>query len=333
MSYTHFTPVERGKIELLYQQGLTFTAIADRMGRHRTSISREIRRNRKASGYCAQGAQQLYHQRRVPCRPRGRLAYGPLRDYVGEKIALDKWSPELVAGTVALKYAQNPRMRVCHETIYRAIYANSHQLDYLLEFLTQARPKRRKRGQGKNRRGPLIHNRVSISQRPACVDERKEIGHWEGDLVVGSNQDGFVLTLVERSSRLLLAQRTYSKRAQEVAQAAIEAMLDYPVSWVKSITFDNGSEFCAHKSISEALNVTIYFADPYSAYQRGSNEQVNGLLRRYLPKGTSFATLSDQQLQTIVEEINNRPRKCLGYRTPNEIFQMQRLLHSRALRT
>jgi IS30 family transposase len=333
MSYVHFTPMERGKIELLHQQGLTFTAIAKQLGRHRTSIGREIRRNRRASGYGAQAAQQRYQQRRGACRPRGRLAYEPLREYVSERIAVDKWTPELVAGSLALKYSGNPDMQLCHETIYSAIYANRHQLDYLLEFLPQARPKRRKRGQGKTRRGPSIPNRVSIKERPAHIEERKEVGHWEGDLIVGRSQEAFILTLVERASRLLLATKTQTKRAAEISQATIDAMLDYPVSWVKTITFDNGTEFAEHKTMSDALDVAIYFADPYSAFQRGSNEQINGLVRRYLPKGTPFGPLTEQNLQTIVQEINNRPRKCLGYRTPNEVFEQQRQGHQRALRT
>jgi IS30 family transposase len=333
MSYRHFTPMTRAKVELLHQQGLTYTAIAAQVGCHRTSVSRELRRNRTGSAYCAPAAQERYRQRRTRCRPRGRLAHEPLRDYVSERIALDKWSPELVAGFLPLKYPEDPKMRVCHETVYQAIYANRHRLDYLLEFLVQARPKRRKRGQGKTRRGPVIPNRVSIKERPSHIEQRTEVGHWEGDLVVGARQDGFILTLVERSSRLLLVKKIDTKRAAEVAQAVIDLLLEYPVSWVKTITFDNGSEFCDHQAIAKALNVDVYFADPYSAYQRGSNEQVNGLVRRYLPKGTGFATLTSQQLETIEREINDRPRKCLGYQNPNQVFLLQRQQHLRALRT
>lgn len=333
MSYRHFTPMTRAKLELLRQQGLTYTAIAEQLGCHRTTVSRELRRNRTSTGYCAQAAQERYRQRRTRCRPLGRLAHEPLREYVGERIALDRWSPELVAGSLALKYPDDPKMRVCHETLYQAIYANRHQLDYLLEYLVQARPKRRKRGQGKTRRGPIIPNRVSIKERPSHIEQRTVVGHWEGDLVVGARQDGFILTLVERASRLLRIKKIETKRAAQVAQAVIDALQDCPVSWVKSITFDNGSEFCDHQAIAKALNVDVYFADPYSAYQRGSNEQVNGLVRRYLPKGTSFANLNDQQLQNIEQEINDRPRKCLGYQYPNKIFLLQRQQHLRALRT
>ncbi len=333
MSYQHFSPVERGKIELMLKQGRTQSSMARELGRHRTSVGREIRRNSSKADYNAEKAQRWYKKRRKVCRPISKLQYDcPLRDYVVEKIAEEEWTPELVAGRLPVDYPDTPKMRVSHETIYRAIYTNGHHLDLLREELPQARKKRRKRGQGKHRRGPSIRNRVGIAQRPKAVNDRKEIGHWEGDTVVGKNQDGFAVTLVERSSRVLEAVKTKTKSAREVRQAVIGALQDRPVSWVKTITFDNGTEFADHETIAKRLGVAIYFADPYSAYQRGSNEQVNGLIRRRLPKGTHFKDLTQKQLDQIVDSINNRPRKCLGYRTPNEVFQEQRKKHLRALR-
>lgn len=332
MSYTHLTAMERAKIELLQEQGLSPSAVARKIGRHRTTIRRELCRNGSSRDYSAHTAQARYTQRRRACRPKGKLRYEPLREYVAEQMALGTLSPELVAGRVKLDFPDDPRMRVCHESIYQAIYTPDHYLHFLLEYLPQARPKRRKRGQGKTRRGPSIPNRVSIDKRPAIVDTRTELGHWEGDLVVGKGQDGFILTLVERVSRLLHTVKIQTKRAAEVCQAVIQALLDLPISWVKTITFDNGTEFSEHERIAIQLGVSIYFADPYSAYQRGSNEQVNGLLRRHLPKGTSFKNLTQAQLDPIVEKINTRPRKCLGYRTPNEVFQKHQETRLRALR-
>jgi len=333
MSYTHLTPMERAKIELFIAQGWSYTAIAVELGRHRTTISREYRRNKSASAYRAETAEERYKARRQACRPKGRLNHEPLRDYVEVKIAVEKMSPELVAGRLRIDFPEDPRMRVCHETIYQAIYSNRHYLDYLWEFLTQARPKRRKRGQGKTRRGPIIPNRVSIAERPAAVEHRVETGHWEGDLIVGKGQNSFILTLLERASRILHAVKLTTKRAAEVCHAVVEALLDRPASWIKTITFDNGTEFAAHNIITEQLGARIYFADPYAAYQRGSNEQVNGLIRRYLPKGTCFKQLPEEKLQEIVDELNNRPKKCLGYRTPNEVFLQKRKIAWRALRT
>jgi len=332
MSYHHFTPVERGKVELMLKQGKSHQEIAHELGFHRTSVGRELERNRSKASYDAERAQGRYEQRREACRPKGRLAHEALREAVSEQIAENKLSPELAAGRIRMQFPDDPQMHVCHETIYAAIYKNRHLLDFLLDFLVQGRPKRRKRGQGKTRRGPMIPNRVGIEKRPAVVEERDELGHWEGDLVVGKNQDGFILTLVERVSRMLLAVKTATKRSAEVGRAVIEALLDRPISWVKTITFDNGTEFRDHETMSKELGVQVYFADPYSAYQRGSNEQVNGLIRRELPKGTSFTELTQQRLDQIVEEINNRPRKCLEYRTPNEVFQLDRKNHLRALR-
>jgi IS30 family transposase len=217
----------------------------------------------------------------------------------------------LVNGRLALEYPDDPRMRVAHETIYRKIYTKGHHLDFLWEELPQARRKRRKRGQGKSRRGPSICNRVSIAERPLAVETREEFGHWEGDTIVGRAQDGFAVTVVERKSRLLSAVKTETKRANEVRRAVIDALQDYPVSWVKTITVDNGSEFADHEGI---------------------DEQVNGLIRRRLPKGTHFKDLTQNKLDEIVESINNRPRKCLAYRTPNEVFQEQRENYLRAIR-
>lgn len=333
MSYHHFTPVERGKIEVMAKQGMSHEAIARELGFHRTSVLRELRRNSAKGRYDAEQAQRDYRKRREVCRPKPKLADdGPLRDYVVEKIAEEQWTPELVSGRLGLDYPAAPEMRVCHETIYQAIYTDGHYLDLLREELPQARPKRRKRGQGKKRRGPSIANRVSIAERPAAVETREEIGHWEGDTLVGKNQDGFAVTLVERHSRLTESIKTQTKAANEIQQAVIEALQDRPTSWVKTITFDNGTEFAGHETMARELRVAIYFADPYSAYQRGSNEQVNGLIRRYLPKNTRFSEVTQEQLDRIVEKLNNRPRKCLGYRTPNEVFNEQRERHLRALR-
>lgn len=332
MSYHHLTLSERGKIELMLKQGQRSTTIASELGCHASTVRREVQRNSSHGGYDAQIAQERYEQRRKACRPKGRFAHEPLHEAVAEQIAEKGRSPELAAGRLRMLFPDDPKMHVCHETIYTAIYKNRHLLDYLLDFLVQGRPKRRKRGQGKTRRGPLIPNRVGIEKRPTIVEERCEVGHWEGDLVVGHNQDGFVLTLVERASRLLLAVKTTTKRPAEVARAVIEALLDRPTSWVKTITFDNGTEFRDHETMTKQLGARVYFADPYSAYQRGSNEQINGLLRRYLPKGTSFKQLTQERLDRITQEINDRPRKCLGFRTPNEVFQLDRQNHLRALR-
>jgi transposase, IS30 family len=321
MSYIHLTRIERGQIDALRGEEKSVSYIAKQLGRAASTIWRELRRNGTPKRYDAQRAQEQYHQRRLECRPLKRLSYRPLWCYLIENI-IRGWTPEEVAQRLPLDFPEDRRMRISHEAIYQAIYKDKH-LHFLIKELPQARPKRRKRGQGKTRRGPIIENRVGIEQRPAHIDERNEIGHWEGDTIVGKAHDGFIVTLVERSARLLHAIKVSSKNAAAVARAIIEALLDRPISWVKTITLDNGTEFAHHQQLTKELGLDVYFADPYAAYQRGTNENTNGLIRRYLPKGTSFRNLTQKKLDHIVEELNNRPRKCLGYRTPNEVFHLQ----------
>ena len=330
MSYVHLSATDRGRVHALLGEGRGVTYIAAVLGRHPSSISREYRRNRSTSGYDAQRAQQQYHARRKVCRPGHKLDYGPLWDYVFKKIP-DGWTPEQVAGRLPLEYPNDPNMRISHEALYRALYTDE-RLHCLIKHLPQARPKRRKRGQGKSRRGPSIPNRVGIEERPDEVNERSRFGDWEGDTIVGANQQAFIATLAERRSLLTRMRKTDSKNADEVALAVGDALLDMPTSWVKTITFDNGTEFAKHEKIAQILPVTIYFAAPYSSYQRGTNENTNGLIRRFLPKGTDFRQVTQTCLEHIENLLNNRPRKKLQYRTPNEVFRAQRHLALVALR-
>ena len=328
----HLTPFERGEIQAYRKQGMSRAAIAEKLGRAPSTVGRELARNGSRKGYTAEKAQARYLERRKACRPRGKWNHGPLRNYVIKAIRDDEWTPEQVAGRLPLDYPDDPAMRISHEAIYQGIYGQD-SLRFLVVYLAQARPKRRQRGQGKTSRGPSIPNRVGIEERPAEVEERRDPGHWEADTMVGKGQDGFIVTLVERSRRFLCAIKTHTKKAAEIAQAIIDALLDMPVSWVKTITFDNGTEFALHERIADQLGVTTYFADPYAAYQRGTNENTNGLIRRYLPKGTNFHALTQSQLDSITSQLNNRPRKCLGYRTPREAFYEYRQQKLRALST
>jgi IS30 family transposase len=329
MSYIHLTPTERGQIQALHQENRSLGYIADSLGRNKSTISRELKRNTTRRGYDAQRAQGHYHQRRKSCRPAKRLDHQPLWKYLIEKIE-EGWTPEEVAGRLPIDYPDDSKMRISHEAIYQAIYSDK-RLHFLIQSLAQSRPKRRKRGQGKSRRGPTIPNRVGIEERPQVIEERSRYGDWEGDTVVGAHQYGYLVSLVERRSRLLQSRVVQTKQADEVAQAIIDTLEELPTSWVRSITFDNGTEFTRHEDMARILPVDIFFAAPYASYQRGTNENTNGLIRRYLPKGTSFRDLAQKQLDLIVEEINNRPRKTLGYRTPNEVFQEQRQNHRVAL--
>jgi len=328
MFYGHLTLNERGKIEILLEDH-SLREIAKKLGRNVSTISRELRRNRTPRGYSDIRAQAKYVVRRKECRPAQKLSYQKLWKHILDKIP-EGWTPETIAGRLPLDYPDDPSMRICHETIYRCIYTNS-RLHFLIQYLPQSRPKRRMRGQGKTGRAIANPGRVDISERPGIIEERIRYGDLEGDLIVGAKQSGYIMTLVCRTSRLLIARKCEKKEAELVADAIIDSLQDMPTSWVTTLTFDNGTEFFAHQRMAAALNADIYFAQPYSSWQRGTNENTNGLIRRYLPKGTSFKSLTQKQLDIIVEQINNRPRKCLGYQTSNEIFLKQRYEHRVAL--
>ena len=319
MPYTHLTPMERGQLQAFVSQGLSQRAIARQLGRSPSTVSRELARNGPVRNmYDAARAQARYLTVRRSCRRTTSLGYLPLQRYLFDKLT-EGWSPEQVSGRLWLDFPGCPRMRVSTETIYRTLYTNEKFGRTLVPYLRRRRPRRQRRGERRPTR-PVIPNRRSIELRPPQVDRLERYGDWEGDLVIGRNQEGAVVTLVERKSLFLCAQRVSSRHAEGVAKAIIQALRPMPPSWLQTITFDNGSEFAKHEAIEQATGTLIYFAHPYSAHERGRNEQTNGLLRQYLPKSLSFKHLSDEQLQPLVEELNNRPRKKLKYRTPFEVF-------------
>ena len=322
MSYDHFTPIDRGKIEGLRKAGESIRGVARRLGRAASSISRELKRGRVgAHGYCAQEAQKRYEQNRKACVRTQVLDYPPLRNYVCDKLT-DDWSPEQIAQRLKRDFPHDGWMRVSPETLYRRIYTDPKWNNAFGHYLRQGRKKRQKRGGVYKRRGPIA-NRVSIEQRPQEVDDLTTYGHWEGDTLIGKNQQGAVVTLTERKADWLRAIPVTSRNADEVAQAVTDALHDVPAPLLKSITFDNGSEFARHEKIAQQLAVDIYFAHPYSANDRARNENMNGLLRQYLPKKTSFKDLTRQSVNRYVQALNDRPRKKQQFRTPNEVFQEQ----------
>jgi IS30 family transposase len=319
MSYHHLTPFERGQIEALRRMGRGVRAIARCLGRAASTVSRELRRGVKArSVYCAEYAQRRYERNRTACVRTQVLDHPPLRQYVYDKLA-DLWAPEQIANRLVDDIPHDGRMRVSPEAIYRRIYTDPKWNNAFSNCLRQGRKTRQHRGGSYRRRGPIA-NRVSIEERPDEVDTLQTYGHWEGDTLIGKNQQGAVVTLVERKGDWLRAVPVTSRNADEVAQAVVEALKDVPPHLVKTITFDNGSEFARHQYIAQQLEADIYFAHPYSAWQRARNENMNGLIRQYLPKKTSFAGLTRKAVHSIVNALNNRPRKKQHFRTPNEVF-------------
>ena len=320
MSYTHLTRKERYFIYHMTMAGWSSAKIGRRIGRHRGTIRRELRRNATRWGrYLDDQAQrQADERRREVCR-RPCSGDADLMAYVERKLQAN-WSPEQIAGR--LKTAPPKALQgktISHATIYRWIWACPDRAGRLRAHLRVAWKKRRKPYGKPSKRGQ-IPNRVGIQERPAIVEKRERLGDWEGDTVVGKARSGYVLTNVDRASRYLVTRKLDRPTAQATGDALYDAMRRLPRETRKTQTFDNGREFAAHETIARRLQIAVYFAHPYSSWQRGANENTNGLLRQYLPKSRDFATLTSRELASYTWQLNNRPRKCLNYRTPAEVF-------------
>jgi IS30 family transposase len=318
MSYQHFTAKERHTLMHLLYCKLSYREIGCRLGRHHTSISREVTRNQRIVGnYWDEPAQRWARQRRQQARHTRKQSNKPLKAYVLKKLRED-WSPETIAGRLELDFPRQRLMRMSPEGIYQWIYSDALSGGNLYLHLLRHHKKRRKHCRYGTR--GLIPDRVSIHDRPLGVEGRRRFGHWESDTVEGAKGSGGIATHVERKSRLLVAARLDDKRAETFNHATISAFSVIPKVWCKTFTVDNGKEFSAFKKMETATGMNVYFADPYSPWQRGTNENTNGLLRHYFPKGIDWRTVTQKMLATAVEKLNNRPRKCLSYWTPNEVF-------------
>ena len=307
MSYTQLTQEQRYQIYALLKMKHSQTEIANVLGTHRSTISRELKRNQGKRGYRPNQAHQFALQRRKKARKRITTEIWTL---VEEKLRED-WSPEQITGRF-----KEENIAISHEYIYQYVYADKRADGDLWKHL-RCQKKRRKRVGSYDRRGK-IPNRKSIEERPELVDRRTRLGDWEVDLVLGKDHQGVLVTLTERKSRFTLLRSVASKQAHRVTQAMI-ALLNW-VPELESITADNGKEFAAHQEISQALSVDFYFAHPYSSWERGTNENTNGLIRQYLPKSRSLKNVSMQEETMIMDRLNLRPRKCLDFRTPFEVF-------------
>jgi transposase, IS30 family len=322
MSYTHFTEKERYVISHLKMAKFSLREIGRRLGRHHTSIGREIKRNGpkyiEIAPYWYNFAQPAAEKRRHKARSHRRQNYQPLVDYVMDKLKLD-WPPEVIAARLQYDFPGDEGMRLSYETIYRWIYTNAREGGDLFKHLRRGHKKRRRQTQyGSGRR--FIPGRVSIAERPAIVDSRERYGDWEGDSLEGAKGTGALATHVERKSRYLLTARLLDKKAATMTEASINAFRSIPKPFRETLTVDNGKEFSKFKELEKVTGLTVYFADPYAPWQRGTNENTNGILRFYFPKGTNFKKVSSKELEFVVRKINNRPRKCLNYQMPNEVF-------------
>ncbi len=308
MNYQQLTEGQRYQIALLYEDKFSLTEIGRRIGVNKSTISREVRRNRASDGYRPDKAQRLCEVRRSSSAKR--CICPKTVDFV--EFALGwKWSPEQISGV-----AQIIGLPVSHEWVYQYVYADKVSGGELYKHLRQGK-RRYRRGEGK-KRSP-IPDAVSIELRPAIVDERGRLGDWEADLVLGQQGTGAIVTLAERKSRIYLTKKVFSKDSHEVSNAIISLLREYK-DVCHTITFDNGGEFSQHKAIAKALEAECYFAHPYASYERGLNENTNGLLRQFIPKGTDLRTVSEEDLQRYQGALNSRPRKCLEFRQPSVVF-------------
>ena len=312
------TLAEREEISRGVARGASRRAIARQLGRAPSTISREIQRHGGRSRYRAQRADRRAWARAR--RPKAcRLAtHRPLRHAVAAQLAC-QWSPQQIAGWLRGSFPGDPDMQVSHETIYRSLFVQSRGVlkRELLAHLRRQRHFRHARAAARLAHHPgRIVDAVSIRARPAEANDRAVPGHWEGDLLIGGGKDSQVATLVERQSRYVVLVRMPRKDAATVARALARRVRRLPDGLMRSLTWDRGTELAQHQAFTLATQVRVYFCDPQSPWQRGSNENTNGLLRQYLPKGTDLSQYTQSQLDAIAHRLNTRPRLTLGYHTP-----------------
>ena len=304
----HLTFEERELLYRLKQKGKSTPQIADLLGRDRSTIYRELKRNAGRRGYRPKQAQRLADERRVACRRTHKLDDPELHEYVCQRLEM-RWSPDQIAGRGRRDFARQPGQWVSRQTIYNWIDAKAPQWQAWL----------RRGGRPPEKRGKL-RDCVRIDGRPDVINCRRRYGDWEGDTIVGKGRRNALVTMVERKSGLARIGRVDDLKASTTRRVAQRRLRDLPAALRRSMTFDNGKEFAEHQQLGKSLGMAVYFAQPYRSWQRGTNENTNGLLRQFFPKGTDFAQISHQEVACVEKLLNERPRKRLGYRTPNEVL-------------
>ena len=317
MTYKHLSQAERYQIHALMKAGHDQSQIAKLLDRHKSTICRELSRNTGSRGYrpkqaCEMSADRAQNSRNAPT----------VEPWVREAacaLLCIQWSPEQIAS----------QLPISHETVYQHVYADKAQGGTLWKHLRCQKQKRKRYASGRDRRGQ-IPNRRPLSERPLHIEARRQVGHWECDTVIGTSHKGAVVTMVERKSGYAVMAKV-EKKTSELVSSAIVDKLQPLAARVKTLTFDNGKEFAGHAHIDQQLQSTAYFARPFASWERGSNENLNGLLRQYVPKKRAMSTVTDEEIRMIQNRLNNRPRKRLGFKTPAEVFHQS--LERVALRT
>jgi len=312
------TQSEREYIANLLSEGFSLGDIAKALDRNKSTISRELARNSapERQRYTPCRAHARACERKSSANTHERLKNDFIRQYV--KDGLEKgWSPEQISGRVQIDHPGN---FINHEAIYQYIYhpQNPQRLE-MINLLRRAHKKRRNKGIGRKVRKTKIPNRISIDARPKSIENRNRYGHWEGDSMVSRKSKAALNTLTERKSRLVLISKLPRKGAAETNKAIINQLKKLPARGRQTLTLDNGTENAKHEQLSARLGIKCFFAHPYSSWERGTNENINGLIRWYLPKGTDFSKIAPEQIARIEYLLNSRPRKCLGYKTPLEV--------------
>lgn len=319
--YEHLSEHERYVICHMHMAGHKNADIARKLKRNPGSISRELKRNcvpYSDGHYLYDTAQRLANERRSAASRRYKLDDSSVGQYVRDGLQ-NKWSPEQIVGRLSIDHPNDEAMTVMHETIYQWIYRCAARGEDWHQHLRRVRRRRRRRIPGGRKHGQFP-GRVDIADRPTVVDTRQRFGDWESDTMQGAKGCGALATHVERRSRYTAAGKLDDQRAETFARVTVRCMKHLPANLRRTATVDNGKEFARFKQIEKRLGMTIYFAQPYAAWQRGTNENTNGLLRQFFPKGTDFGRVSHQQVAKTVRMLNNRPRKCLNYRTPAEVL-------------
>lgn len=310
--YKQLTREQRYQIYGLKQAGLDQTQIAQKIGVNKSTIAREFRRNKGQRGWRPKQAQSLRYERKQACSNGKKFTLNEWAEV--ERLIREDLSPEQIANRLKLEGG----FQISHESIYQHIYAEKREGSDLWRHLRCQKPRRKRYASGQEQRG-MIKNRVSIDKRPEIVEQKTRIGDWEGDTVIGKKQQGLLVTLAERKSRYTLVGKLPSKHSEGV-KSKVNSLLEPHKHKCHTVTFDNGKEFAEHEAMALELSADIYFAHPYHSWERGLNENSNGLLRQYFPKEMILTDVTDEQVQWAEDRLNHRPRKVLGFRSPYEVF-------------
>jgi IS30 family transposase len=322
-SYTRLTYNQRCQIFALKSTAMSQTSIAKTVSVSQSTISRELSRNAKKGNYDSEQAHKNSKHRQHQIRTKPIIMNAEIIEKINS-LVMQQWSPVQISGRLKLE-----GISISHETIYRYIREDNKADGMLYQHLRHKGKKYNKRLNNSAGRG-CIPNRVDIKDRPPVVEEKTRVGDWEGDLIIGAQHNGAILTYVDRTSKKTIMAKLDSKHASGVVNATIEKFSGLH-HLVKTITYDNGKEFSSHELVSKGLQASCYFATPYHSWERGLNEHTNGLIRQYLPKSTNLKLVTNEEIMKIESLLNNRPRKVLGFKTLNEVFAIAENNHNYAL--